>query len=159
MAIQDERDVAEVEKKEGEGTGDIKNREALYEGKVTPDGGNQLGKARLDSKEPDANDLVPELGPDEEKDDSVKSGESEPEKSTDETCSPDSCPEDISYTSDEEKKVESKEEDIEKEKVMEEKEACGELGCKGGDQVEEGKVGGREGGQGRKGCGELGNVL
>ena len=58
MAIQDEREVAQVEKKEGEGTGDIEDREALYEGKVNPDGGNQLGKARLDSKEPDANDLV-----------------------------------------------------------------------------------------------------
>ena len=137
VAIQDEREVAEVEKKVGDGTGDIEDREALYEGKVTPDGGNELGKARLDSKEPDANNLVPELGPDEEKDDSVKSGESEPEKSTDETCSPDSCPGDISYTSDEEKKVESKEEDIKEVKVVAEKEACGELGCKGGDQVEE----------------------
>ena len=40
-------------------------------------------------------------------------------------------------------------------KVVEEKEACGELGCKGGDQVEEvkGKVGSREGSQERKGCG------
>ena len=114
-ATQDERDVAEVEKKEGEGTGDVEVREALYEGKVTPDSGNQLGKARPDSKEPDANDLVPELGPDEEKDDSVKSGESEPQKNTDETCSPNSCPGDISYTSDEEKKGESKEEDIESE--------------------------------------------
>ena len=131
--------MAEVEKKVGDGTGDIEDREALYEGKVTPDGGNQLGKARLDSKEPDANDLVPELGPDEEKDDSVKSRESEPEKSiqVDETCSPNSCPGDISYTSDEEKKVESNEEDIEEVKVVEEKESCGELGCKGGDQVEE----------------------